>query len=247
MSSTRFAANVAVYFRDFLETNFHKRKAPKRSIKTRNEKNFLVGINLRTFNDLRSQIFKNVSQNLVNPITIEKGRHKHGLSDTNWQIINRYCETIKDSDLQSVESELEIFASESLKAHPEDLEQAKDVIAERITIAISRTFFEPLNTLIGPSLKAAHSFDEEMIASIFEELRSLFGEAATTLASDFVIANVVEQISAPLRISGLIGTRTIKDNIKTYFETITSEDLYYELNELASNLTDFVDRSHPIS
>lgn len=235
MSTLRFATDVAVYFRDFLETNFHKRKAPKRSIKTRNEKNFLVGINLRTFTELRGQIFKNLTSNFANPVLIEKGQHKHGLSDSNWQVINRYCETLQDSQLETVEKVLEDQAFEILKANPDDLDRVKDAISEGICSSLSQSFFEPLSKLVSPGFKSAHSFDDEMIASIFDELRGLLSERATSLASDFVIANVVDQIATPLKVSGLISVRSLKDDIKTYFESITSEDLYYELNELAGN------------
>jgi predicted adenine nucleotide alpha hydrolase (AANH) superfamily ATPase len=38
----RFIKEVAKYFMDFLESDFHKKNAPKRSISFRNEKNYLV-------------------------------------------------------------------------------------------------------------------------------------------------------------------------------------------------------------
>ena len=37
-----FVKEIASYFRDFLESDFKKRRVPKRSIKYKNEKNFLV-------------------------------------------------------------------------------------------------------------------------------------------------------------------------------------------------------------
>ena len=41
-----FIKEVAKYFMDFLETDFHKRKQPKRSVHTRNSDNLLIGLNL---------------------------------------------------------------------------------------------------------------------------------------------------------------------------------------------------------
>ena len=41
-----FIKEVAKYFMDFLETDFHKRRNPKRSVQLRNSSNLLIGLNL---------------------------------------------------------------------------------------------------------------------------------------------------------------------------------------------------------
>jgi hypothetical protein len=41
-----YLKEVAKYFMDFLETDFHKRKNPRRTVKQRNEDNLLIGIRL---------------------------------------------------------------------------------------------------------------------------------------------------------------------------------------------------------
>lgn len=44
-----FIKEVAKYFMNFLETDFHKRKNPKRSIQFRSSNNLLVGLNLNKY------------------------------------------------------------------------------------------------------------------------------------------------------------------------------------------------------
>jgi len=44
-----FVKEVAKYFMDFLETDFHKRRFPKRSIKLKNEDNLQIGLNLHKY------------------------------------------------------------------------------------------------------------------------------------------------------------------------------------------------------
>ena len=44
-----FIKEVAKYFMDFLETDFHKHKFPRRSIKLRNNDNLLIGLNLQKY------------------------------------------------------------------------------------------------------------------------------------------------------------------------------------------------------
>ena len=56
-----FIKEVGSYFMDFLETDFHKRKLPKRSIKLHNDKGLLTGINLSKYPS-----FCKVGHDLVN-------------------------------------------------------------------------------------------------------------------------------------------------------------------------------------
>ncbi len=44
-----FIKEVAKYFMDFLETDFHKQKMPKRSIVLKNPNNLLLGVNLNKY------------------------------------------------------------------------------------------------------------------------------------------------------------------------------------------------------
>ena len=73
-----FIKEVAKYFMDFLETDFHKRKNPRRSVKLRNEDNLLLGLNLNkypTFNKIICNLINhNFDKNI--PVSIEKGVHR---------------------------------------------------------------------------------------------------------------------------------------------------------------------------
>ena len=42
----KFVKELAMYYMDFLETDFHRHKNPKRSVRLRSADNLLVGINL---------------------------------------------------------------------------------------------------------------------------------------------------------------------------------------------------------
>ncbi len=62
MSDRGFAIDIAKYFMDFLETNFHKRKAPKRVFRSKSD-NLMVGVNLKRFPDFKNEILKLVNSN----------------------------------------------------------------------------------------------------------------------------------------------------------------------------------------
>ena len=56
-----FIKEVAKYFMDFLETDFHKRKNPKRSIQLRSNNNLLIGLNLNKYPSFNNIIWKAIN------------------------------------------------------------------------------------------------------------------------------------------------------------------------------------------
>jgi hypothetical protein len=52
-----FIKEVAKYFMDFLETDFHKQRAPKRAIRFRDSNDLLVGINLKKYSSFIPKIW----------------------------------------------------------------------------------------------------------------------------------------------------------------------------------------------
>ena len=57
-----FIKEVAKYFMDFLETDFHKKKAPKRSISYTNSQWYLVGVSLAKYEKITSVIRKTINE-----------------------------------------------------------------------------------------------------------------------------------------------------------------------------------------
>src|SRR3989339_2073228 len=56
-----FIKEVAKYFMDFLETDFHKRKNPKRSVQLRSGNNLLIGLNLNKYPAFASLVWKAIN------------------------------------------------------------------------------------------------------------------------------------------------------------------------------------------
>ena len=55
-----FIKDIAKYFMDFLESDFHKRKNPKRSIRLRDSDNLLVGINVNKYPSFAKLVGKEI-------------------------------------------------------------------------------------------------------------------------------------------------------------------------------------------
>ena len=58
----KFIKEVAKYFMDFLETDFHKKKAPKRSVSYTNSQWYLVGVSLAKYEKITNVIRKTINE-----------------------------------------------------------------------------------------------------------------------------------------------------------------------------------------
>ena len=76
-----FVKEVAKYFMDFLETDFHKRKNPKRSVKYRTNDNLLVGINPSKYPSFTKDVWKLITHGFDKDILniISKGVYRSNL------------------------------------------------------------------------------------------------------------------------------------------------------------------------
>jgi competence transcription factor ComK len=55
MSDNNFLVReISKYFRDFLETDFHKKRTPKRQVRFQNDENLLLGVSLNKFPNART-------------------------------------------------------------------------------------------------------------------------------------------------------------------------------------------------
>lgn len=236
MTNTKFPTEIAKYFRDFLETNFHKRKAPKRSFKTRNDKNLLVGINLKNFDGVRGSLYKSLQESNALPITIEKGRYTTGISSTIIEIVERYGKSIQKDVVDRLSGSIEEYATQILKQNPTDLDICKDKISEKIRTEFSGAFFVPLVQMIESPLKTAHSFDEEMISNFVDELSQLLNDKFRPEVSNYVISNQVEKKNYQLNLAVYLTVDVLEEIIVSYFSELKTEDLFFEINELVNNL-----------
>src|SRR5450432_3887178 len=80
-----FIREVAKYFMDFLETDFHKQRAPKRVVRSKDSNSLLVGLNLRKYPTFCPKIWYLISRTFPRSLLneISRGAYRaeipHGL------------------------------------------------------------------------------------------------------------------------------------------------------------------------
>ena len=73
-NTKEFIKAVVTYFMDFLETDFHKRKNPRRVVKLKNEDNLTVGLNLLKYPRFKEWVRKQFSIGLKQDLTVKIDR-----------------------------------------------------------------------------------------------------------------------------------------------------------------------------
>ena len=239
MEHKTFSIDVAKYFMDFLETNFHKRRAPKRSYRAKNEKNLAVGVNLKKFPKFKEEVLRVVSNSFEKlELSIRKGQHVKQISPIIMGTVLKYCDNISQEDLDELNKDINEASFLLVKNHSLQADEAKDQILDLIKNRFSSKFLNPLIERIGSSFKNKDSFEEDFVASIQNELMSVIGENIEDHISSFVIDNFSKREITSVKninISEILTKKLACSEIKKYFEGLKITDLFFELSELLNN------------
>ena len=98
-----FMKEVAKYFMDFLESDFHKKNAPKRAVIYRNQKNYLVWTNLKKYDKFFNLVLETVHANFEKEaLTVKKGEYYTKIPQDFLDLIQLKVDQIDDSKLDEI-------------------------------------------------------------------------------------------------------------------------------------------------
>jgi hypothetical protein len=146
----KFIKEVAKYFMDFLETDFHKKNAPKRMISFRNDKNYLVGINLKKYDKFTKLAREIINSNFSNEIikTITKGVYYTNIPKDFLDLIALKAKQITDTEINLIINRIDLYTKEAVKDHKDELDQAIEHAIRKISTSIDEillsNFFKDL-------------------------------------------------------------------------------------------------------
>src|SRR3989344_6511717 len=121
-----FIKEVAKYFMDFLETDFHKRRNPKRSVQLRNSSNLLIGLNLNRYPSFNALVWKAVTHgfdhNVLN--TIQAGVYQTNIPKNLLGLIGLQLGKIKSKQISEIIDKLAEEIEKSIAPHLKEYDQA---------------------------------------------------------------------------------------------------------------------------
>ncbi len=238
-STKSFTYEVAKYFMDFLETNFHRRRAPKRSIQIKNRKNLLVGINLKKYFDFYLSLLSGIKSGLPsdNVISIPRRKFSVRISSTLITLVGEYCKAIDPYQHNLFLGDCKALLSEVATQQHDDIERAVSFGVAGVQEIFKQIYVEPLFAKIANSLKAQYDYDDTHISSMKDELAvvatAFFEEQCKEIVSKLSIDPADE---TPLEsLDDLISVKRVQNSLTEYFAQLQAKDLFVELSELENN------------
>ena len=241
-TKTGFLKDICAYFRDFLDTDFKRQAAPKRSITLKDPTGNLTGIDASKYPDLTNEVWrllrKPIGDNPAFSLTVPRGRYRGRLKTALKELIDKHAQALGEDDLNAIADRGSVTARQ-LKAQ---LENDPDRYSETVTASIKsdmvRQIVAPLVAKLEAALARARGDAFEAMYNIEEELGERLIEAGrepieSGLATALV-ENSFEELDRVLR--DLVDPEPIKEKIETYFDSFATADFFQELHELSSTL-----------
>ena len=232
-----FIKAVARYFMDFLETDFHKRKNPRRNIKFRNADNLSVGLDLKEFDTFRTLVWKVINDSFSeSSITVKKGQYQTQMPKDLLELVRVYCEKIDRTILESVVDEISNDLRTAANTYPNDYDEAVTFSLKQCSAIFKKKIILPLVQFIERPLEKLRSADENTIFLIEEELTEGLVNFVTSKVShilNLLIHNEVVNVNELL--SSQLNEQEIKNFISNYFDNYRVTDLFSKVYELHRN------------
>ena len=233
-----FIKEVAKYFMDFLETDFHKRRNPRRNIKYHNESNLLVGIKLSrypAFNELSWQAFNHVfDKDVLN--RIEKGFHRTFIPNSLLELIRIQVENLTPNHISTIISKILEGIKQASILHKNEHDRALVFALECSSKAIRQDLVLPFINSIEKPLANSKLGDDNTVYLLEEELSDILLKVLEDKVSALVTFSIAE-CSEPngQELHNVFEIKKIKKTILDFFETFKVTDLYSEILEMDRN------------
>jgi len=235
-----FVKEVAKYFMDFLETDFHKRKNPKRSIQLRSNNNLLIGLNLNKYPSFNNIVWKAINhafdKNILN--TIQKGVYRTNIPKNLLDLVKLQSEKINDKQIERILEQSAEEIEKSAAIYKKEYDQALSISLKAVAKIIKNNLVLPFISNLEKPLENLNLGDENNIYLMEEELTSILSLLLENKISEILkLLLSKEKVDIPKQLKDVFEIQDIKSSISSFFESFQVGDLFVELYEMERNRT----------
>lgn len=235
-----FIKEVAKYFMDFLETDFHKRRNPKRSIQLRNSSNLLIGLNLNkypSFNALAwKAIIRGFDRNALN--TIQKGVYRTNIPKNLIDLIKLQLEKVNVKQISKIIDQIADEVEKSSALYLKEYDQALTISLESTAKVIKTELVLPFVSNLEKPLENLNLGDENNIYLMEEELTAVLVASLENKISEVIKLILAKaKVDVAKQIKDVFEIKDVKSTIASFFESFQVGDLFVEIYEMERNRT----------
>jgi hypothetical protein len=224
---------------DFLETDFHRRRIPRRNIKLRSESGQLLGVAIDKYPGFDKDIWQAVHRKFDDGgvISVQKNQYKAPVPDNLLELVGRKINVLNTESVEKVRKEL-VKSIENYGASLKDeYKKARDLIESDIYKSVEDNITAPLIESIEKSLLLLEAADENTAFQIRSEITDQFVSTIMPVAETIlqIFIAETEELDIEKRSKATISLKLTKSILKDYFDDLAANDLYQELSEIESN------------
>lgn len=238
LQTTSFLKSIARYFMDFLETDFHRRRVPRRSIKLKNESGQLLGVSADKYPAFDKEAWRVLGRKFDDGgvLSIRRNQFKANIPANLMELIKRKIDALTKDSIDAVSQELADSIENYGASLKDEYTKARDSIENDLTVAVEEKLTTPLIDSIEKSLLLLETADENTAYQIKTELTELFVTNIMPIAETVLQTVVIgEEVDVAKRVKSAINLKLAKALLSDYFEDLAANDLYQELSEIEGN------------
>ncbi|MBT4849866.1 hypothetical protein HON36_03370 [Candidatus Parcubacteria bacterium] len=233
-----FVKEVAKYFMNFLETDFKKRRLPKRNVIQKTQKGLVVGIDLEKYPKLKKDFFKIFNDGFKNnELNITKGKYTNTVPHNLLKLIKDEIKVISKKELNVVFNEIEkmiernnsIYHKEYDKFLEESIVETKNIFSRSLIIGLLDELDKPLENLNIADENSKFQLEVDVVDSVFSIFEGVY--------SDFlqVCFQKKKELNIKKELNKIIHLDDIKDNLINFFEKFAIADAFFDIYQLYRN------------
>jgi len=232
-----FIKEVIKYFMDFLETDFHKRRNPKRTVGFRNESNLLIGIDLSKYPKFKKLVYESIHQGFHKSTIsrIQRGVYRANIPANLLQFAKLQSQRLTE---QQIDKLLDMIAEGIVEAASgkKDYDSALGMALESAQAIIKRELVHPFIMFLETPLQNLSLGDENTVYLMEDELASIFCKSLEDKIADVVKLLIIgEKPDAKRELAFVFDLKEVTNDIDGFFEDYQVKDLYAELYEIYRN------------
>lgn len=236
--NTIFVKSIAKYFMEFLETDFHKRKNPKRSIKLKSEDGLLIGLNLDKYKKFNNLIWKEISHsfNLHSINEIKKGVYKSDMPEGLLSLVNEKISKISKQDIKRVVKKISEEIKDLSITYKDEYETGSNILLENIFLIIKEDLVNLFIKKIEKSLISLEISDENEIYAMGEDLSNILLELIKQKVLDLFKSLVNNnKINFVKELEDTFTLNDVNFILTEFFENFKFNDLFLEIFDIEKN------------
>lgn len=233
-----FVKEVAKYFMNFLETDFKKRRIPKRNTIQKTQNGFKVGFDLEKYPRLKKDLMSLLNSGFKkDSLVIKKGGYTNNVPDSLLKLINKKIEALPEKRLKDVFNEIEDVLEEKVALFAKEYDKFLEESKEDTRQIFARSFILPFLDDLDKPLENLNLADEnskfQLEVDVSDSLFSVFEDRYTEVLQSFFHKPKEFDLSDAL--NDVVSLSEIKDRLLEFFENFAISDAFFDLYQIYRN------------